>query len=99
MGFRFRKTIKTGPVNINLSQSGVGYSVGAGGVRYTHSPKKKRKAKGSKTGGSKGIWRIAIGVFFIIGGMGNIATNFGVFAFGVVVGALLLFWGIKARKQ
>lgn len=33
MGFRFRKTIKLGPVNVNLSKSGVGYSVGGKGLR------------------------------------------------------------------
>lgn len=35
MGFRFRKTIKLGPVNVNLSKSGVGYSVGGKGLRVT----------------------------------------------------------------
>lgn len=44
MGFRFRKSIKAGPVRFNLSNSGVGYSVGAGGFRYTSSPKKKKKS-------------------------------------------------------
>lgn len=35
MGFRFRKSIKAGPVRINLSKSGVGYSVGTKGYRVT----------------------------------------------------------------
>lgn len=35
MGFRFRKSIKAGPLRINLSKSGVGYSVGGKGYRYT----------------------------------------------------------------
>lgn len=35
MGFRFRKTIKLGPVNVNLSKSGVGYSIGGKGLRVT----------------------------------------------------------------
>lgn len=35
MGFRFRKSIKAGPLRINLSKSGVGYSVGGKGFRYT----------------------------------------------------------------
>lgn len=35
MGFRFRKSIKAGPVRINLSKSGVGYSIGGKGFRYT----------------------------------------------------------------
>lgn len=35
MGFRFRKSIKAGPVRINLSKSGIGYSIGTKGFRYT----------------------------------------------------------------
>lgn len=40
MGFRFRKSISLGPVRINLSKSGVGYSIGGKGLRVT------KKAKG-----------------------------------------------------
>ena len=44
MGFRFRKSIKLGKhVRINLSKSGIGYSVGGKGLRYT------RSASGRKT--------------------------------------------------
>lgn len=35
MGFRFRKSKKIGPVNLNLSTSGVGASVGVKGYRVT----------------------------------------------------------------
>lgn len=35
MGFRLRKSINLGGVRINLSKSGVGYSVGAKGMRIT----------------------------------------------------------------
>lgn len=35
MGFRFRKSISCGPVRINLSKSGIGYSVGVKGARIT----------------------------------------------------------------
>ena len=51
MGFSFRKSIKLGPARINLSKSGVGYSIGAGGVRYTKSPQRKsvKKNTGKKT--------------------------------------------------
>jgi outer membrane biosynthesis protein TonB len=35
MGFRFRKSVKMGPVRVNLSKSGVGYSVGGKGFRVT----------------------------------------------------------------
>lgn len=33
MGVRFRKSIKAGPVRVNLSKSGIGYSVGGKGFR------------------------------------------------------------------
>lgn len=35
MGFRFRKSINAGPFRVNLSKSGVGWSVGTKGFRYT----------------------------------------------------------------
>ena len=35
MGFRFRKSVKVGPMRVNISKSGVGYSVGGKGYRVT----------------------------------------------------------------
>ena len=35
MGLRYRKSFKLGPVRVNLSKSGVGYSVGTKGYRVT----------------------------------------------------------------
>ena len=35
MGFRFKKSIKAGPFMVNLSKSGIGYSVGVKGFRVT----------------------------------------------------------------
>lgn len=35
MGTRFRKSINLGPFRINLSKSGIGYSYGVKGLRYT----------------------------------------------------------------
>lgn len=35
MGFRFRKSKSFGPFKINLSKSGIGWSIGTKGVRYT----------------------------------------------------------------
>lgn len=47
MGWNFRKSIKVGPARINLSKSGVGYSVGVGGIRYTkRAGSKKKQQKG-----------------------------------------------------
>ena len=37
MGFRFRQSFGAGPFRINLSKSGVGWSVGGGGFRYGQS--------------------------------------------------------------
>lgn len=36
MGFRFRKSINLGGFRINLSKSGIGYSFGVRGLRFTH---------------------------------------------------------------
>lgn len=33
MGCYFRRTVKLGPINVNLSKRGIGYSVGLPGVR------------------------------------------------------------------
>jgi hypothetical protein len=46
MGWNFRKSFKIGPARVNLSKSGAGYSVGAGGVRYTKRAGSKKKKQG-----------------------------------------------------
>lgn len=35
MGFQFRKSIKLGPLKINLSKHGIGYSIGNKRIRHT----------------------------------------------------------------
>jgi hypothetical protein len=42
MGFRYQKSISLGPFRINVSNSGVGYSVGARGFRTGVSPRGRR---------------------------------------------------------
>lgn len=44
MGFRFRKSVKAGPVRFNFSKSGVGCSVGTKGFRFT-----KKAGGGTRT--------------------------------------------------
>lgn len=44
MGFRFRKSVNLGPARLNFSKSGVGYSVGVKGFRYT-----KKAGGGTRT--------------------------------------------------
>lgn len=43
MGLRFRKSVNFGPFRVNLSKSGIGYSVGGKGARIT---KRQRAASG-----------------------------------------------------
>lgn len=44
MGFRFRKSFGKGPFRVNISKSGIGYSVGTKGLRYT-----KKAGGGTRT--------------------------------------------------
>lgn len=44
MGFKFRKSVKMGPVRVNMSKSGIGYSVGGKGMRVT-----KKAGGGTRT--------------------------------------------------
>lgn len=42
MGFYFRKSVRAGPFRINLSRSGIGYSVGGRGFRTGVTPRGRR---------------------------------------------------------
>ena len=42
-------------------------------------------------------WQIAIGIFFFIGGLGNIFKDFGAFVFGSTVGLCLLYYGLRKK--
>lgn len=44
MGLRFRKSKSFGPFRVNISKSGIGYSVGGKGFRYT-----KKAGGGTRT--------------------------------------------------
>ena len=51
MGFRFRKSINLGHgVRVNLSKSGIGYSVGAPGLRITKTAKGRVRTTASVPG-------------------------------------------------
>lgn len=50
MGFRFRKSVNIGPLRINFSKSGVGFSVGVKGFRVGRSAKGKTTATVSLPG-------------------------------------------------
>ncbi|MGN6385371.1 MAG: DUF4236 domain-containing protein, partial [Verrucomicrobiota bacterium] len=42
MGWSYRKSVRVGPFRVNLSKSGVGYSVGTGGFRVGQSARGRR---------------------------------------------------------
>lgn len=50
MGFRFRKSFGKGPFRINISKSGIGYSVGVKGARITKTAKGARRTTLSISG-------------------------------------------------
>lgn len=66
MGWNFRKSIKVGPARINLSKSGVGYSVGAKGFRFTKRAGSKKKEKTSVFGVFLKLVGIAFALFFVL---------------------------------
>ena len=50
MGLRFRKSINIGPLRINFSKSGIGFSLGVKGFRVSRSAKGKMSATSSLPG-------------------------------------------------
>lgn len=50
MGLRFRKSFNIGPLRINLSKSGIGFSLGVKGFRVSRSAKGKNTATVSLPG-------------------------------------------------
>ena len=50
MGLRFRKSFSIGPLRINLSKSGIGFSIGVKGFRISRSAKGKNTATVSLPG-------------------------------------------------
>ncbi len=62
MGLRFRKSKNFGPLRVNVSKSGVGWSFGVPGIRYT----KKANGTSQTTLSIPGT-----GISYIIGGKKN----------------------------
>lgn len=50
MGFRYRRSVKLGGLRINFSKSGIGYSYGVKGLRYTKAAKGKDRVTASIPG-------------------------------------------------
>ena len=71
MGFYYRKSIRFGPFRVNVSKSGVGYSIGGGGLRAGVDSRGRRYTtfnipgtgvgyRTSQTGSGKGCLFIAV---------------------------------------
>lgn len=43
-------------------------------------------------------WQIIVGVFFLLGGIGNIEKDFSTFVIAAIIGIAFLFWGAKKSK-
>ncbi len=50
MPFSFRKTLSFGPLRITLSAKGIGFSLGAGGVRVSQTPTGQRRLSATVPG-------------------------------------------------
>lgn len=66
MGFSFRKSVKVGPARVNISKSGVGYSIGAGGLRYTKRAGRKKKGKITLMGALCRLVGVVLAIYAVI---------------------------------
>jgi hypothetical protein len=83
MGFYYRKSVSLGPFRVNLSKSGVGYSVGGRGFRTGLSARGKRYSTFNIPG---------TGVGYRTSGKSGSGSGCLVLLFGVVGGAGLIIW-------
>ncbi|MEI7591319.1 MAG: DUF4236 domain-containing protein [Deltaproteobacteria bacterium] len=66
MGFTYRKSVNLGPFRVNLSKSGVGYSVGAGGFRSGVSARGKKYTSFSLPGTGIGYRKSGTGCLVLL---------------------------------
>lgn len=105
MGLNFRKSIKIGPARVNLSKSGVGYSVGVGGVRYTKRAGSKKKEKATLFGAVCKMIGIAISVLAVMAIAAAVYTFVLRFKWVFIAAGILLIVGltvyfiVKHRKN
>lgn len=73
MGWSFRKTFKLGPINLNLSKSGLGVSSGMKGARVSTGPRGTQFSAGkygiryTKNLGGKGKAGVGLGLVSVVG--------------------------------
>lgn len=66
MGFTYRKSINLGPFRVNLSKSGVGYSVGGRGFRVGTTPRGKKYTSFSIPGTGVGYRKSGAGCLVLL---------------------------------
>lgn len=69
MGFYYRKSVKLGPFRVNLSKSGVGYSVGGRGFRTGVSGSGRKYTSFSLPGTGVGYRKYGSGCLVILAGI------------------------------
>ena len=62
MGFTYRKSVNLGPFRVNLSESGIGYSVGGRGFRVGTTPRGKKYSSFSIPGTGVGYRQSGAGL-------------------------------------
>jgi len=66
MGFYYRKSVNLGPFRVNLSKSGVGYSVGGRGFRVGTTPRGKKYTSFSIPGTGVGYRKSGAGCLVLL---------------------------------
>ena len=66
MGFTYRKSVNLGPFRVNLSKSGLGYSVGGRGFRVGTTPRGKRYTSFSIPGTGVGYRKSGAGCLVLL---------------------------------
>ena len=69
MGFYYRKSVNLGPFRVNLSKSGVGYSVGGRGFRVGTTARGKKYTSFSIPGTGVGYRKSGAGYLVLLAGI------------------------------
>lgn len=67
MGYYFHKSFKVGPARINLSKSGIGWSIGTKGFRFGHrAGHSKSKSNSADKSGIGFFWKLLLLIVVVI---------------------------------
>lgn len=71
----------------------------AAGSSYSGSAPSPAAVPEKKKGGAASIFLIVFGVLFLIGGVGNFATDISIGFVGLILGGVCLYFGIRKRRN